>query len=310
MASSAAASSSGQSLTSSLRNEGPRARSVSRIRRLFSASECSPSIVSGRSASQAAACSRGKSATRSAGFSPLTAERDAQPRPRRLAREAQHVEPRRIVVLEAGGQHGAFPGAGRQFDAVERRQHAAKAVDAGQVVRLGDAVPDEQKALEIGRRDRLDFGAQPVERVAMDARQQPAVAPFDIGRAAEAAAQHDTFGLEGEERRVGVGPGDRHRRREGRRRGRSDHREPAANQLDDRVVACPLASDRLGRHGRASCGPARRPDGRRSAPAADRRRSRWRRPAGRRAPRASNVRAPRTNPTAALRPPRRTESPR
>ena len=43
-------------------------------------------------------------------------------------------------------------------------------------------VPDEQKALKIGRRDRLDFGAKALQRIAVDARQQPPVAPFETRR--------------------------------------------------------------------------------------------------------------------------------
>ena len=41
-----------------------------------------------------------------------------------------------------------------------------------------DVLPGEQEALEFGDGDRSDVGAQPVERVAMDAREQPAIAPF------------------------------------------------------------------------------------------------------------------------------------
>ena len=54
----------------------------------------------------------------------------------------------------------------------------------GQPARRLDVLPGEQEAHEIGRADRLDLGAQPVERVAMDARQQAAVAPFEPARGA------------------------------------------------------------------------------------------------------------------------------
>ena len=50
--------------------------------------------------------------------------------------------------------------------------------------RLGrDVLPAEQEAQEVARGDRLDLGAQPLDRVAMDARQQAALAPFVLGRA-------------------------------------------------------------------------------------------------------------------------------
>jgi hypothetical protein len=43
-------------------------------------------------------------------------------------------------------------------------------------------LPVEQKAHEILQRHRLDFPAQALDRVAMNARQQMAFAPFLIGR--------------------------------------------------------------------------------------------------------------------------------
>ena len=67
--------------------------------------------------------------------------------------------------------------------------------------RLGrDVLPAEQEAQEVARRDRLDLRAQPLDRVAMDARQQAALAPFVLGRAGrEAAAHGEAFGLQGRE---------------------------------------------------------------------------------------------------------------
>ena len=41
-----------------------------------------------------------------------------------------------------------------------------------------DALPVEQEAQEVARRDRLDLRAQALDRVAVDAREQPALAPF------------------------------------------------------------------------------------------------------------------------------------
>jgi len=42
-------------------------------------------------------------------------------------------------------------------------------------------LPVQEETHEIGGADRLDLGAQPVERVAVNARQEPAVAPFELG---------------------------------------------------------------------------------------------------------------------------------
>ena len=38
-----------------------------------------------------------------------------------------------------------------------------------------------QEAQEVARGDRLDLGAQALDRVAVDAREQPALAPFVVG---------------------------------------------------------------------------------------------------------------------------------
>jgi hypothetical protein len=40
-------------------------------------------------------------------------------------------------------------------------------------------LPGEEEPLEFGDADRRDVGAQAVECVAMDSRQQPAIAPFE-----------------------------------------------------------------------------------------------------------------------------------
>jgi hypothetical protein len=49
----------------------------------------------------------------------------------------------------------------------------------------------EEEAHEVRRAHRLDLGAQAVERVAVDAGEEPAVAPFDLRRAGREAAAQD-----------------------------------------------------------------------------------------------------------------------
>ena len=70
------------------------------------------------------------------------------------------------------------------------------------MLRVGrHTLPGEQEAQEVARGDRLDLGAQALDRVVMDAREQPPVAPF-VGVAAgrEAAAQGEAFDLQRDER--------------------------------------------------------------------------------------------------------------
>ena len=63
-------------------------------------------------------------------------------------------------------------------------------------------LPGEQEAQEVARRDRLDLGAQPLQRVAVDARQQAALAPLVArGIRREAPAQRKPFRLQAQRAR-------------------------------------------------------------------------------------------------------------
>ena len=107
-------------------------------------------------------------------------------------------------------------------------------------------LPAEEKPHEIGRADRLDFRAEPIDRVAVNPRQQPPVAPFDLGSGPrttpfERAAHGHAVGFEREKRRVGVGLRDRERLRETSRGRWTGEAETSAQQLDDRLIECPRA---------------------------------------------------------------------
>ena len=141
------------------------------------------------------------------------------------------------------GRTDAFPRAGGQLEAVERADDRPQSIEPGQPRRWLDVLPGEQKPHEIGRADRLDLGAQPVERVAMNAREQPAIAPFELRRAdavktprsttpspssvSSATATSDSL--------IAQDAAERRSRR------RPHERQPAAQDLDDRVLARPDA---------------------------------------------------------------------
>ena len=67
-------------------------------------------------------------------------------------------------------------------------------------------LPAEEEAHEIRRADRLDLGAQPVQRVAMNAGEERPVAPFErpVSPGREASAKHHAVRFEQQERRVGI----------------------------------------------------------------------------------------------------------
>ena len=150
------------------------------------------------------------------------ARRRRQPRPAHLAGQAQRVEHRRLIAVDAIREDRPFPGVCRELEAVERFEHRSQPVHAGEAARWGDVLPREQEAHEIGGADRFDLGAEPVERVAVDPRQQPAVAPFRLLLRASRASRSKT-------RRAGPrlrppASAARHRRR--RRRSRARRRVP------------------------------------------------------------------------------------
>src|SRR5262249_62279335 len=102
----------------------------------------------------------------------------------------------------------------------------------------GDALPGQQEAQEVARRDRLDLRPQPFDRVAMNAGEQAPLAPFLAIRCRrETPAHGEAFGLERRER--GRDLVRRKSERSGERRGRDppEALEPAAPTFDE----CPLA---------------------------------------------------------------------
>src|SRR5205085_12643593 len=126
------------------------------------------------------------------------------------AGEAMIVEPSRPVFGDAGGEDLGLPGAGRGLEAFELTEDGSEGIGALHAALLRDALPLEQEAQEIARRDRLDLGAQALQCVAMDAGEEAAFAPFIVispgfDAGGEAAAQRNALCLEGGERSGNVG---------------------------------------------------------------------------------------------------------
>ncbi|MND88308.1 hypothetical protein D3C80_803290 [compost metagenome] len=106
------------------------------------------------------------------------------------------IQPARAVVADPAGQQIALPGGGRCRIALELAQHFAQRCRTLQVSGRCEVLPVEQKTHEILQADRLDFAPQAFDRVAMDARQQVALAPLQALLArTEVAAHHVAFCL-------------------------------------------------------------------------------------------------------------------
>ena len=174
---------------SSSKNEAPASRMKSATARARGLA-CAGSGV-GDSAVQSGACRRASKVIgvvrtgpadppwpnrRSPSGSPTDAR--PQPGPGDASGEALVVEPDRIVPGDARRQDLGLPGAGRRLEPFELAEHRGERVRPFHAGLVGHPLPGEQEAQEVARRDRLDLGAQPLQRIAVDARQQPALAPL------------------------------------------------------------------------------------------------------------------------------------
>ena len=110
--------------------------------------------------------------------------------------QAVIVEPTRLIFGEACRQDLGLPGGGRGLEALELRHDDLEGVRPLHACIGRHALPAKQEAHEVARGDRLDLGTQALDRVVVDARKQPTLAPFvsDCLRR-EAAAHDEALGL-------------------------------------------------------------------------------------------------------------------
>ena len=117
--------------------------------------------------------------------------------PDEAAGEAERVEPGRVVLLHPRRQDLPFPGRGRGLEAFELLHQGVQALRPFGLVVGIDPLPGEEEAHEVGLGDRLDLAPQPVQGVAVDARQQPALAPLLLANPGrEAAAEDEALAFE------------------------------------------------------------------------------------------------------------------
>ncbi len=149
-----------------------------------------------------------------------------QTRPANFAAQAEHVQHRGLVTFEPRGQHITFPRAGRKLEAIELRENRPQTFGARQLARGPHVLPREEEPHELGWADRCNFGAQAIQGVAVDSREQTPIAPFQRTRVrCERPTQNRPFRFERQQGRVDVSlwyptagskhigrhwPGDRH----------------------------------------------------------------------------------------------------
>src|ERR1017187_1656542 len=133
---------------------------------------------------------------------------DSRPSPARWPRAAPAARPAVAgsataasscaSAMQSGGQHIALPGYRRHLIAFELLDDAVETRHALGSRRAREALPVEQKAHEVGARDRFDLSTQRADRVAVYAREQAPFAPFKLDHTGcELPAQHKPLGLEG-----------------------------------------------------------------------------------------------------------------
>ena len=184
---------------------------------------------------------RGANGTRlSVPRSPFHVPRYAQPPPRYLSRQTQGVEPQRVEILDPRGEDFGFPRSRRDFEAVEEIEHRREPFRPLGARAFRDPLPPQQEPREVRRGDGLDLLAQPIERVAVNARQQAALAPLEVLTArGETSPQDKPLVLEPAQGEIDIARLEAERSGQlGHRRG-PDHLEPSSHQFADRVFAGP-----------------------------------------------------------------------
>ena len=157
---------------------------------------------------QIAAARRGSSATgvvRIGPACPLSPSAAGSVKRAQTARpgQAQIVEPRHVVGVETRRQQLRFPRGDRRLEALQLADHRVERVRPFAALVRDEVLPAEEEPHEVLRADGLDLLAQALDRIAMDAREQRAVAPF-LRRPDGVNAPAHRDALRGERRQRGV----------------------------------------------------------------------------------------------------------
>ena len=104
--------------------------------------------------------------------------RQRQSRPDGAAGEAQIVEPRHVVGVETRGQELRLPRGDGRLETLQLADHHVERVGSFPALVRNEVLPAEEEPHEVLRADGFDLLPQALDRIAVDAREQRAVAPF------------------------------------------------------------------------------------------------------------------------------------
>ena len=170
------------------------------------------------------------------------------------------VEPGGLVFGEPRGQNLGLPRTGwrlKPFELPDQDLDCVRPLHAG--IRR-NPLPVEEEAQEVACRDRLDLGAQTAHRVAVDACEQPALAPLlNCSSPDKTSAQGEAFRLERCEPECDILRLHSERRRQRIRCGRPKAFEPTAKDFSQRFIGRPLTRGVFSRSGNRRVEPGCRP---------------------------------------------------
>src|ERR1700691_1103086 len=106
-----------------------------------------------------------------------------EPAPGYFTSETKVVEIFGVVARHPRGQNLLLPRRRGEFASLHLAHDLQRAVDAMQLRARIEVLPAPEERVEFRRGDGLDLAAQPPDGEPMDARQQSAVAPFELTRA-------------------------------------------------------------------------------------------------------------------------------
>jgi hypothetical protein len=111
--------------------------------------------------------------------------------PRCAPGDALRIKPGRLILRDAGWKDLCLPCVCRRFKPLQGGKRRGQCIRSLQSRFLRHLLPCKQESEEISRSDRLDLGAQALDRIMVDAGKQSAVAPLvviDSCRSAQAVS--------------------------------------------------------------------------------------------------------------------------
>ena len=164
----------------------------------------------------------------------------AQARPDRASGKTQVIEPRELVILKTRRKDLRLPRRCRRLESLQLGDDCVERIGTLPLLARCDMLPAKQEAKKILARDGLDFLPQPLDRVAVDAREERAITPLGLSHPGRKQAAHDhAFGDQLCECNLDVGARQSHRAGNRARRGGTQALQPAAYDFHQRVVAGP-----------------------------------------------------------------------